>query len=254
MRYFLLLGVLLLGGAAVQSSAATFSFSTPTGAKAFGGTDPVGAEALFVVNGNQLQITLENLQTNTKQDGQTLDALTFQLSSAIPQGATIQSMTMSGVTAINIPSKTSPYQVETTNIPAWNLSDSIGGNTYTFSFCNIDQSSLGCKGQGNDWPKGNIIGPAGAGDKFSNANSSITNGAHYPFIYQQAVFTITLSNGQFNTNPADYKNVVFGFGTSSSFSQTAGVQSVQPAPEPTAFSLAAIGFGLGLFTLRRKRR
>src|ERR1700722_11905999 len=110
-RLIFALGTLAIAGAL---HASTFNFSTPTGAKDLA-NNPVSVESIFVVSGNQLQITLENKTTNPIDDGQILDALTFQLSNqVIPTGATI-SFSGAITEAININSNGTFSPVSTCN-------------------------------------------------------------------------------------------------------------------------------------------
>src|ERR1700735_3375352 len=86
LRFIFAWGILATAG---TLHASTFNFSTPTGATDIA-RNPVSVESIFVVSGNQLQITLENHTTNPIDDGQILDALTFQLTNQVLQpGATI---------------------------------------------------------------------------------------------------------------------------------------------------------------------
>src|SRR5580693_2405392 len=138
------LGILAIGGAL---HASTFSFSTPSGAKDVNGVDPVAASAVFTVSANTITITLNNLEANPTEDAQVLDALTFQLNNqTIPGGATI-SLSMAETEFISVKHNDSYFQV-TSNLPAWNLSDTVAGSNVNFSFCNAIVTGTNCTSAG----------------------------------------------------------------------------------------------------------
>jgi hypothetical protein len=241
-----LLFTVLALAAVGQLHAATFSFSTPNGAED-PAKNPVAASAIFVVSGNTITITLENTEANPVDDGQVLDALTFQLANqSIPNGATI-SMNMTESEFVDIGSSGSYTQV-TSNLPSWNLSDTVSGSTIDFDFCNYKETGMNCTSAGSDAPSGGIIGASGAGNKYTDANSTIKGGPANPYIYSEATITLTLSSGTFSTSAASYKDVLFGFG-----SNVVDDIPVPAAPEPSTFwMMGLLGVGLAAFQYRHK--
>jgi len=229
-----------------QLHAATFNFSTVSGAED-PAKNPVAASAIFVVSGNTITITLENNEANPVDDGQALDAMTFQLANqTIPNGATI-SMNMTESEFIDIGSSGTYTQV-TSNLPSWSLSDKVSGSTIDFDFCNYKETGMNCTSAGSEAPEGGIIGAAGAGNKYTAANSSIKNGPADPYIYNEATITLTLSSGTFTTNGANYSDVLFGFG-----SNVVDDIPVPAAPEPSTFwMMGLLGVGLAAFQYRHK--
>lgn len=244
-----ILAVAIAAAAAAQVHASTFTFATPSGATALGGVDPVSASALFNVSGNTLTITLDNLEVNPTEDAQVLDALTFQLNNqTIPNGASIN-LSMSETEFIQIGSKTTAFTTVSGSGVAWNLSDSVSGSTVNFDFCNAEVTGTNCTSTGTQAPEGGIIGESGSGNKFSHANSSLTGTAN-PYIYEDAVFTVTLSKGTFNLSEDNYTSVLFGFGTN-----TAEYEAVAAAaPEPSSFWMMAAALLLGLTAFRYRHK
>src|ERR1700689_3094950 len=154
-RFIFALGILAIAGAL---HASTFDFATPTAAKDLAGNS-VSVESIFVVSGNQLEITLENHTTNPIDDGQILDALTFQLTNQVMQpGATI-SFTGSITEAITVNTNGTYTPVSTCNGGSnqtgctnddlnWTGTDTITGpannSTIQFDFCDANITAAGC--------------------------------------------------------------------------------------------------------------
>jgi hypothetical protein len=241
-----LLFTVLAIAAVGQLHAATFSFSTPNGAED-PAKNPVAASAIFVVSGNTITITLENTEANPIDDGQVLDAMTFQLANqTIPNGATI-SMSMTESEFVDVGS-TGAYTQVTTNLPSWSLTDSVSGSNIDFDICNYKETGMNCTSAGSEAPEGGIIGAAGANNKYTNANTTIKGGPANPYIYDEATITIKLSSGTFTTNGASYSDVLFGFG-----SNVADDIPVPAAPEPSTFlMMGLLGVGLAAFQYRHK--
>jgi hypothetical protein len=257
------LGTLAIAGGL---HASTFDFSTPTGAKDLA-NNPVSVESIFVVSGNQLQITLENHTTNPIDDGQILDALTFQLSNqVIPTGATI---TFTGTIseAITINSNGTYNPLTTCNggsnqsncyndVLNWTGTATITGtpsdSTVKFDFCNANIVAAGCPSSSQQTyasEEGIIGGPNTSGDY---SNSGIKSNAKNPYIFEEATLDITLSSGTFNLAQDNYTNLIFGMGSTSTDEDAIG----GVAPEPSSFWMmaAALAIGLGAFRYRHKLR
>jgi hypothetical protein len=247
-RFIFALGILAIAGAL---HASTFGFNTPTGATDLGGANPVQASAIFLVSGNTITLTLNNLEANPTTDAQVLDALTFQLNNqTIPTGATI-TVTQAETEFIQVNSTYKQFTVVSSNL-SWHLSDTMVGSTVDFSFCNAKVTGTNCTSTGTDAPAGGIIGAPDSNDKYSNANSTIRGSAADPYIFEDAVFTIKLSSGTFDTAQNNYTNVLFGYGdTSGEYEAVGGV-----APEPSSFWMmaAALAIGLAGFRYRHKLR
>jgi hypothetical protein len=262
-RFIFALGTLAIAGAL---HASTFDFSTPTGAKDLAG-NPVSVESIFVVSGNQLQITLENHTTNPIDDGQILDALTFQLiNQVIPAGATI-SFTGSITEGITINSNGTFTPLSTcnggsnqtgcsTDVLNWTGTDTITGpannSTIQFDFCDANITKAGCPSSSTQTyqsEEGIIGGPNGS-NRYTS--SGINGSAKNPYIFEQATLDITLSSGTFNVAQSNYTNLILGMGSQSNDEDAIN----GTAPEPASFwmMLAALVIGFAAFRLRHKLR
>jgi hypothetical protein len=262
-RFLFALGTLAIAG---SLHASTFDFSTPTNAKDVAG-NPVSVESIFVVNGNQLQITLENKTTNPIDDGQILDALTFQLvNQAIPTGATI-SFTGSITEAITVNTNGTYTPLSTcnggsnqsqcsTDVDNWTGTATITGtpsnSTVKFDFCDANIVAAGCPSSSQQTyasDEGIIGGPNTSHDY---SNNGIKSNAKNPYIFEEATLDITLSAGTFNLAQDNYTNLIFGMGSTSTDEDAIG----GVAPEPSSFWMmaAALAIGLGAFRYRHRLR
>ena len=262
-RLIFALGTLAIAGAL---HASTFNFSTPTGAKDLA-NNPVSVESIFVVSGNQLQITLENKTTNPIDDGQILDALTFQLSNqVIPTGATI-SFSGAITEAININSNGTFSPVSTCNGGSsqsgcspitmnWTGTTTVTGpannSTIQFDMCNANIVAAGCPSSSSHTygSSAGIIGGPNGSNRYTS--SGIDSSPKNPYIFEQATLYLTLSSGSFNLTQNNYTNLIFGFG-----SQSNDEDAIHgSAPEPSSFWMmaAAMAIGLTAFRYRHKLR
>jgi len=262
-RLIFALGTLAIAGGL---HASTFDFSTPSGAvdKA---NNPVSVESIFVVSGNQLQITLENHTTNPIDDGQILDALTFQLTNqVIPTGATI-SFTGSITEAITINSGGTFSPLTTCNggsnqsgcsgdVMNWTGTTTITGpannSTVQFDFCDANIVAAGCPSSSSQTyaSEEGIIGGPNTSNHYTS--SGINGSAKNPYIFEQATLDITLSSGTFNLAQSNYTNLIFGMGSTSTDEDA--IKGT--APEPSSFWMmaAALAIGLAAFRYRHKLR
>jgi hypothetical protein len=243
-------------GAAGTLHASTFSFSTPTGAKDLAG-NPVSVTAIFVVSGNQLQITVENNTKNPVDAGQILDAMTFELKNqTLPTGASIY-FSGSLSEAININSNGSYSPVGTCNggsnqsgcyqiAENWTGTDTITGSgsnsTIQFVMCDANVTAAGCPSKTAQTyaNEAGIIGGPSSSNTYTS--SGIKASPANPYIFESATLYLTLSSGTFNTYATAYSNVLFGFGNSTAtYDAIAGV-----APEPSSFGMMAAALILGL--------
>ena len=262
-RFIFALGTLAIAGAL---HASTFSFSTPTGAKDLAG-NPVSVEAIFVESGNQLQITLQNLTSNPIDDGQILDALTFQLTNqVIPTGATISyTGTISEAITINTNGTFTPLSTCNggsnqsgchTDVLNWTGTSTVTGpannSTIQFDFCDANITKAGCPSSSTQTyaPDEGIIGAPNTGNHYTS--SGINGSAKNPYIFEQATLDITLSSGTFNLPQSNYTNLIFGMGSQSNDEDAIN----GTAPEPSSFwmMLAALALGFAAFRYRHKVR
>jgi hypothetical protein len=262
-RLIFALGTLAIAGGL---HASTFGFSTPTGAKDLA-NNPVSVESIFVVNGNQLQITLENNTTNPIDDGQILDALTFQLiNQVIPTGATI-SFTGSITEAIDINTNGTFNPLSDCNggnnktgcqnyVMNWTGTDTVTGpannSTIQFDFCDANITAAGCPSSSSQTyaSEEGIIGGPNASNHYTN--SGINRNANNPYIFEQATLDISLSSGTFNLAQDNYTNLIFGVGSQSNDEDI--FHGVTPEPSSFWMMAAALAFGLVACRYRRKLR
>ena len=175
-----------------------FTFSTPAGSTDAAG-DPVSASATFTTGANSLTITLSNLLANQKDAGQLVSDLFFTLdaaNSSITAGQRVGTADL-----INIDGSGNVSSAGSNQDIKWLFSLSSG--TFHLDGLSGGPSSL--------TPAGLIIGPAGPGGVYSNANGSIAaNGPHNPFADQTATFNLTINGISADTIVT---GATFSFGT-----------------------------------------
>ena len=225
------LGILLTG--LITASAAygdTFSFITPTGSMTGGG--PVNAAATVVTGTGTVTITLSDLLANPTDVAQLISDFDIVLSN----GATTGTLASQSGQLIEIAGNGTATLVSG-NPTGWQLNSNVGGG--------IQISALG-----GGAPDDLIIGPAGPGGVYTNANGSIAgNGPHNPFIDQTGTFVLDVAGV---TGSTRITSATFSFGT------TAGVDipgtPTTLTPEPTSVILLASTMGVVLLGLRKHRR
>ena len=202
---------------------------------------PEDATASFVVAAGSITVTINDLESNPTSDIQDVSDVEFQLSGVTTGGT----LTSSSGTQLTVNSD-GTYTVGSTGTTNWLYSVSGG----TFTLTNI----------GNAMAEQTIIGTSSAGNytsgTYSNANSSITNGVHAPFLENGASFVISNANITANTTVT---SAILSFGTEAGSNITGvlctsncGGSTQSLTPEP--FSFALVGSGLSLLGLMRLRR
>jgi len=226
----LLLGLVMAAGNAYAS----FIFVTPAGSTV--GGQPVDAQAQFTFGAGTLTIVLTNLEANPTSVIQALSDLEFTLGTA----ASTSSLTSSSGTERTIAGD-GTFTDGSTVSTGWALSG--GGTAFKLD---VLGTLIG--------PAHLLIGPAGPGGTYSNANGSIAgNKPHNPFLDAgPATFQLALGGVTDNTT---ITSVTFSFGTTEGDvgSTVPGVPIPSEIPEPD--SLALLGFAalLMAFAIRRRR-
>jgi hypothetical protein len=240
------MALLLFAGTA---SATTFTASGTAGGQT------IDAQAVFTFNNltpDVMTVTLTNLLPNPKDVGQNITDFDFQLLNSLGQTitptCTTNCLTSASATSglVSIGSGGTPVFPSPNPAvdPGWAVSLTSG----TFLL-----NGLG----GTHNPRYSIIGPPGSGGTYSNANGSLTNGSHDPFINQTATWTFTFASLPVGVTVG---HVVFSFNTSSgdNFScdtdpnGCGGGGGGQSTPEPLSFVLAGSGL-IGIYFIRRRR-
>lgn len=223
------LGVVISNHAAM----AAFNFTTPVGATTTDG--PVNAHASFTVSNGGVSVQLTNLLQNLKADGQMITGVYFDVSGAAGTGSLITAN--SGyMSTISSGGAYTPGDADA--LARWEA-DHVGASV------TLTTLSGGA-------PKLMIIGPDSAGGfsqvgLYSNANGSVTNGAHNPSVLGSAIFNIAISGV---TTSSIVENVVFQFGTNDAINQVAAA-----TPEPASlviWSLITVSASLVGVRLRRR--
>jgi hypothetical protein len=222
-RLVVLLAALITASAAYAD---TFKFVTPTGSSTGGG--PVNAAATVVTGTGTVTITLSDLQANPTDVAQLISDFDIVLST----GATTGTLASQSGPLISIAGN-GTVSVTPGNPDHWVLNSNVGGG--------IQISDLS-----GGPPDDLIIGPAGPGGVYTNANGSIAgNGPHNPFINGTGTFVLNVAGV---TGTTQITSATFSFGT------TAGVDipGQNPVPEPSSLTLLASTLGVMLVALRKR--
>jgi len=214
--------------------AATVYNNTLTGTA---GGNAVSVRALFDVAGNNLTLTLSNLQGSVNSVGQVITGFSFQYTDLIG--------------SLNYLNSTSSGQEITVNS---NGSTTLGPTTTmnwaNYSFSNGYILCLLCQGIGDDRAGQKNHGIIGAGPFTASGGSVRGNAPHNPFINQSGTFLFTGVTG------INIREVTAYFGTNNGVSITrdlTGGVAETSIPEPS--SLALLGSSLiGLLAYVKKNK
>jgi len=213
---------------AMTAHAGTFTFQTAAGATESGG-NPVHAAASVTTGAGTVTVQLFNMLANPTTVAQNLSDFAFSLSGTTALGSLASSWGQEITVAGN-----GAFTLGPTVAAGWILSSPTSGSYI------LDALAAGGAG-----PEHTIIGAAGIGGTYSNANGSIAgNDPHNPFLNQSATFTMNITGV---TAATTVSNVVFSFGTASGNNSGGG----STVPEPVSLSL--VGGGLVALGLLRKR-
>jgi hypothetical protein len=207
---------------AASANANTITVQTPAGATTSG---PVSASATFTTGAGILTISITDSQANPTDVAQLVSDISWGF------GRNISSAGIGIVSAVGAGVNVAGNGTTTPGV--------VAGNAWA-----VD-AGFHITALGGGQPTGLIIGPAGPGGLYSNANGSIAaNGPHNPFYNGTATFTLNIPG----LTAADVVNgIQFSFGT------TPGLNipgTSVPDGGTTVLLLGAALSGLGL--IRRK--
>ncbi len=254
-KWLLLSIPLLLSG---KASASTYIFATAPGATVSG--FPVDITVTFIVDPVAQTITIqpENLQADIIRDIQALSSMQITLSN-LNTSTTAPSVISSSYSAFNI--DRNGVETSTTATNHWGFPTggaySVGTGS-TLTFC------TNCPTGGNIEL---LIGaPGGANGTYSDANGSVTNGAHNPWILACATVT-GCNSGNLSglnstpqwilsvpqlTSTSAITAVTFGYGTGWGTWTSTSVNDT-PTPEPGSLALMLAGAAVIGFARYRRR-
>ena len=235
------LGCLLLAAASVASATTTFIAQGTSS-----GGNSVYAEADFTFSNNLLTLTLTNLLVNPANAAQNISDFEFTIASLSGTTATLTPYTgaSTNTKAPQLVTITGPGYTVTSNgsagyDPGW---------AFAYSSGNFALDALAGSVNG---PAYTIVGPPGASG-YTNANSSLTNGAHNPMIYQSATWVFNVVNP--GGSVLNITNVNFSFGTTAGNDYTcdASHNFCAAVPEPGSWLLLGSGLAVLLFFARKR--
>jgi hypothetical protein len=218
--------------AANVSRAGSITFITPSGSMA--GGQPVDVTATLTTSAGQVFITVQNLENNPKSDIQTLNGISFSLSTGQTAVSSFTQEAVQRTVTSNAAGGFTDTGTPTTPIVApdkWHFNAAGLG---------IEITSIG-----NSAGHGTLIGGPNGSNAYAAANSSITNANHNPFMAGVATFDLNITGV---TAASAITALRFEFGTAAATNVTG-----QAVPEPSSLVLAGLG-SLGLLAVRVRRR
>jgi hypothetical protein len=217
-------------GQAVPHAKAGPVFSLLAGSSS--GGNPVDASATFTFGSGTVQVVITDNEVNPKSDGQTINGISFSLSS----GQTAGWISNSSGQLIDINGDGSFSTVS--GNPSWHYNQANLG---------VEITSIGNPGARNT-----IIGNDDGTGNYSDGNGSITNGAHNPFVQHTATFDLSIPGVSSTTT---INSMQFEFGTSAGANVTGQlVTSSVPEPSSLVLSTFAVLGALAWHCLRRRQR
>ena len=219
--------------AANVSRAGSITYITPTGSMA--GGQPVDVTTTLTTSSGLVHITIQNLENNPKSDIQTLNGISFTLSTGQTAVSSFTQEAVQRTVMNNNPGGYTDTGTPTTPIVApdkWH-SNAAG--------LGVEITSIG-----NSAGHGTLIGGPNGSNAYAAANNSITNANHNPFMSGVATFDLSITGV---TAASTITALRFEFGTAAGTNVT-GQQAV---PEPSSLVLAGLG-SLGVLAVCVRRR
>ncbi len=228
------------------------------GSTSASGGHPLSANAQFAIDADAdtIQVTLWNLQADPTAAGQLLTGAVFNIREngvdlGDPAGANTIVSQIGTLRTVN--SNGTWSDGGSTNELGWGFSYDSGAGGFLLN--GLDNTGIP-----QERASRQIIGPAGTGDLYNNANPSVTGGSHNPHLAIVASWTLS-GFGDLTENSRIANGVLFRFNTDGSIvreSQTIYEDSITSSvPEPASmllFGLTFVGGGLGLRCRRHQRK
>ena len=204
-------------------------------AGSFGFTAQDGSATASITTGvNSVSITLTNLLANPLSAASLLSDLFFSVSNG-GTALTSGSVASSSGNLITVNAGGSVTPGASNAALGWGLSNTSG----VFHLDGLN---------GTNTPSDLIIGAAGPGGVYTNANASLAgNGPHNPFANQTATFTLTVAGALASST---ISNVVFSYGTTAGVNVN-GVPTVAATPEPASVLMLGTLIAGALWMKRR---
>jgi hypothetical protein len=226
------LAVAAMLAAASVSRAGSITYITPSGSTA--GGQSVDVTTTLTTSAGHVLITMQNLENNPKSDIQTLNGISFTLSTGQTAVSSFTQEAVQRTVTSNAAGGFTDTGTPTTPIVApdkWHFNAAGLG---------IEITSIG-----NSAGHGTLIGGPDGSNAYAVANSSITNANHNPFMAGIATFDLSITGV---TAASTITALRFEFGTEAGTNVTG-----QSVPEPSSLVMAGLG-SLGLLAVLVRRR